>query len=393
MQIKRNKLEHLCWILVLFILFFQSVLQNYSIISNVALLLIAIQQYPRMDYEKKRYLAMMLVWILFLIAYSMLLGNDVGLAVRFGLIVLFVISAYLWKIEYNVFVKTLFWISFMLVIGLICLEIYMFTLSESEYMFLRDQFFQANEMGDVFWWDVYYKLELRGTPLIVFVYMLSYVIDIFPSKYKKTIRGLYFIATIFAGNFAYQLALVLFHLVYYIQSSLRTPKLFIKRVFWLSVFSIIIGGVLVAYISSQMETKKGGSAQARVDQAEVLFNDMAENPITLFLGSGLGHTIDVKTQVRDYRRATYFEVQTLYVFNQLGLINFTILVLANLFLTFKYIRKKELVIVYGVYVAYASTNPYIWDTNHVVVITALLCAKSHMITNMCLYPKRAKVMA
>lgn len=256
MQINKNIIEHLCWILVLVILFFQSVLQNYSIISNVALLLIAIQQYPQMNLEKKRYLSMGIVWILFLIAYSILLGNEVGLAVRFGIIVLFVISAYLWKIDYIYFIKALFWISFTLAIGLIGLEFYMFSLSESEYMFLRNQFFQANNMGDVFWWDVYYKLELRGTPLIVFVYMLSYVIDIFPYKYRIIIRGLYFIATIFAGNFAYQLALVLFHLVYYIQSSLRTPQLFVRRVFWLSMFSIIIGGVLIAYFSSQMETKK-----------------------------------------------------------------------------------------------------------------------------------------
>ena len=329
-----------------------------------------------MNLEKKRYLSMGIVWILFLIAYSILLGNEVGLAVRFGIIVLFVISAYLWKIDYIYFIKALFWISFTLAIGLIGLEFYMFSLSESEYMFLRDQFFQANNMGDVFWWDVYYKLELRGTPLIVFVYMLSYVIDIFPYKYRIIIRGLYFIATIFAGNFAYQLALVLFHLIYYIQSSLRTPQLFVRRVFWLSMFSIIIGGVLIAYFSSQMETKKEGSAQARVDQAEVLFDDMTQSSIMLLFGSGLGHTLDVKTQERDYRGATYFEVQSLYVFNQLGFVNFTILVLVNIFLAFKYIKRKELIMVYGVYAAYASTNPYIWDTNHVVVITSLLCAKS-----------------
>ena len=126
---------------------------------------------------------------------------------------------------------------------------------------------------------------------------------------------------------------------------------------------------------------------------DVLFDDVARKPVTLFWGSGLGHTLEVKTPWRDYRGATYFELQTLYVFNQLGLINFMILVLANLFLAIKYIRKKELIMVYGVYVAYASTNPYIWDTNHVVVITALLCAKTHIITYMRQHPNRAEIMA
>ena len=392
-KINRETIEYTCWSLVLLILFFQSILQEFSIISNAALLIIAILQNQKMNKEKSEYLGLVIVWILFLIGYSILLDNRVDLVIRFGLIIFFVISAYLWKVDYFCFIKPLFWVSFFLVIGLIGLEIYMFSLSESEYMFLRDHFFLANNMGDVFWWDVYYKLELRGTPLVVFVYMLSYVTNVFPYKYRKSIRALYFVATILAGNFAYQLALVLFHLVYYIQNSLRTPQLFVRRFFWLFLFSIIIGGVFITYVSSQMETKKEGSAQTRVDQADVLFDDVARKPVTLFWGSGLGHTLEVKTPWRDYRGATYFELQTLYVFNQLGLINFMILVLANLFLAIKYIRKKELIMVYGVYVAYASTNPYIWDTNHVVVITALLCAKTHIITYMRQHPNRAEIMA
>lgn len=375
---KDGYVEHLCWLLILLILLFQSVLQKYSIISNAALLIVAVKQYQKMSIVKKRYLVLAIVWLLLLTGYSVLQGNQIGLATRFGMIILFVISAYLWRIDYIYFFKALFWISFMLVIGLIGLEAYMFTLSEPEYKFLRNNFFIANNMGDVFWWDIYYKLELRGTPLVVFVYMLSYFIELFPLKYKKTLRGMYFIAAIIAGNFAYQLALVLFHLVYYIQSSLRTPQLFVRRIIWLFMISLFVGGAILAYITSQVETKKEGSAQVRVDQAEVLLDDMVKSPITLLFGSGLGHTLDVMTQERDYRGATYYEVQSLYIFDQLGLFNFTILILTNIILAFKYIKRKELILVYCVYVAYASTNPYIWDTNHVVVITSLLCAKAQI---------------
>ena len=374
--INRKSIEYTCWFAILFILFYQSVLQEYSIISNATLLVIAVLQLSRMGKEKMGILVCVTVWILFLIGYSVLLGNQISLAFRFGIILLLVLFSYLWKVDYVFFLKALFVSSFGLVIALFCLEGYMFTCSYDEYSMLRNNFFLANDMGDVFWWGVYYKLELRGTPLVVFVYMLSYVADIFPKKNRKKIRVIYFVAVVFAGNFAYQLALVLFHLIYYIQSSLRSYQLFMRRVFFLFVFSLFVGGVLFAYISSQMETKKEGSAQARYDQVEVLFDDMAQSPLTLFLGAGLGHTVNAKTSVRDYRGAIYFEVQTIYLFNQLGLVNFTILVLINIILAFKYIKRKDLILVYCVYAAYASTNPYIWDTNHVVVITSLLCAKS-----------------
>lgn len=375
MNVIRIRIDNILWILILLILFFQCFLQKYSIISNVALLFIAIKQYPKMSKVKKGYIGLAIVWIILMIGYSVLHGNQVDLAARFGVIIFFILASYFWKTNI-VFLKALYYISFFLVIGLIGLEIYMFSLSESEYTFLRDHFFIANDMGDVFWWGIYYKLELRGTPLVVFVYMLSYVADIFPNKYRKVLRILYFVAVVFAGNFAYQLALVLFHLLYYIQSSLRSPQLFMRRFFLLFVFSLFVGGVLLAYLSSQMETKKEGSAQARYDQVEVLLDDMAQSPLTVFLGSGLGHTVNAKTSVRDYREATYFEVQTIYFFNQLGLVNFTIFILINFILAFRYIKHKELILVYSVYAAYASTNPYIWDTNHVVVITSLLCAKS-----------------
>ena len=142
-HLKRSIIEHFCWISILFILFFQSVLQNFSIISNVALLFFAIQQYPKMDNAKKRLTVITIIWLLFLAGYSVLQGNQVGLVIRFCLIIMFVISAYLWKIEHAFFLKALYRVSFLLVIGLIVLEAYMFSLSESEYMFLRDNFFIA----------------------------------------------------------------------------------------------------------------------------------------------------------------------------------------------------------------------------------------------------------
>ena len=394
MKIKHKEIEVVLWTFILSILFFQSILQAYSLVSNIALFLIAISQFIRMNGSQKVFLCVIIFWLLSNVSYSVLCYNNISYSIRFGMIIFFVLSAYLWRTDYHLFFKSLFGVSLLLVISLICLEIYMFTLSESEYMILRDHFFKINDMGDVFWWGVYYKLELRGTPLIVFVYMLSYVTEIFPQKHKVLFRFLYFVATICAGNFAYQLALVFFHMAYYVLDSLSHPKLFLRRMLRLCIVFLFLGGSFLAYISSQMETKKEGSAQTRVDQAEALYNDMSQNPITLLFGTGLGHTIEVNSNIRDYRGATYFELQTLYIFNQLGLLNFTILVLLNIFLAFRYIKRKELLLIYGVYVTYAFTNPYIWDTNHVVVISSLLCAKAQIFShnqNLLGYLKQVKV--
>lgn len=58
------------------------------------------------------------------------------------------------------------------------------------------------------------------------------------------------------------------------------------------------------------------SNAVRKDQAEVLFSG---NIIT---GNGVGNTITAKTKYRDYSGPDYFEVQTLYVINQIGIIGY-----------------------------------------------------------------------
>lgn len=257
----------------------------------------------------------------------------------------------------------------------------MLTLPNSDYLALRNGFFLANNMGDVYWYGIYYKLQLRGTPLLAFVYMLSYVLNLFPHKYKIFYRLYYLTGVLLAGNFAYQLAIAIFHICYYLYSS-DTPQKMMRRITWMIFISLVVGGFVFSYVESEMETKADESNATRYDQAKVLLDDMYSSPITFLFGSGLGHTINAKTAFRDYRGETYFELQTLYFFNQLGLVNFAIFVLVNIILTFRLIKLPQLILIYGVYVMYAFTNPYMWDTNHIVVITSLLCAKNQIMNNL-----------
>lgn len=379
LKVKIRYIENLAWLIVIIFLFGQALFTKISIISNLMLGYIAVMQMARTGSQYRKYYGALVGILFLLLAYSVYQGNAIGTSARFALIIFFILTAYGWKVDSHFFLKTIFIVSSILILCLICLEIFLFSISNAEYLAIRNEIVRANNMGDVFLYnDIYFKLELRGTPLIVFVYMLSYVVDVFPQKHKWLFRIYYLVGVVLAGNFAYQLAVIIFHFAYYMISSLDSPQLLVKKSIRLFFALLIIGGVLFSFISDTMKEKSDMSNAIRYDQAEVLFNDMSRTGATLLFGSGLGHTMSVKTSWRDYRGNTYFELQTLYVLNQLGLMGFSLLVIANIVLAFRVIKRRELLMVYGVYVTYAFTNPYIWDTNHIVVIVSLLCAQSQL---------------
>lgn len=376
LKVKIRHIENLAWLIIIVILFGQTLFTKVSIISNLMLGYIAVMQITRINVAYRKYYAVLIGVILLLMGYSVIQGNSGGNAVRFALIIVFILSAYIWKVDTRFFLKSLLIISSVVILGLIGLEVFLFTLSDTEYSAFRHEIVRASGVGDVFYYNnIYYKLELRGTPLIVFVYMLSYVVDIFPRKYKYFFRLYYLIGTILAGNFAYQLAIIIFHFVYYMVPAFDDPRELARRLIRLSFILVIIGGVLISFIAGTMKEKnEAESNPIRYDQTEVLWQDMSQSCLTLLFGTGLGHTLPVKTKWRDYRENTYFELQTLYFFNQLGLFGFTLLIISIIVLTLRYIKCRECLVVYSVYVTYAFTNPYIWDTSHIVVIVSLLCA-------------------
>lgn len=364
---------------MLLILMGQAFIRNLNILSNLAIVFIWVRQIGWVSDKIRKMNCLYVFCLLFLIAYSLAWGNTLSLAFRFGLILLFVLSSYSWKINYTFFLKSIIIINGVLVFGLIILELYLMNCSEAEYGFIRNEIVRANKIGDVFLYnDIYYKLELIGTSLIVFVYMLTYIVEILPSKYKWYVRAFFLIGVVLAGNFAYLLAVVIFHiLIYFLTVDIRRKSEFPKFLIGSIFIAVLIGCIFAPLFSSTMEEKDEGNS-TRKDQFEVLMNDMSESGITLLLGTGIGHTVDVKTRYRDYRGNTYYEIQSAYVLNQLGLVNFTMLIIMNIFLAFKYIKLKKLLIIYVVYIIYASTNPYMWDTTHIVAIVSLICCKSYL---------------
>lgn len=378
MKIKIRYLENFAWLVVLVILFWQFLFSKFSIVSNLALGYIAVMNILRN--KNKKFFIVIGIVLLFLISYSLIQGNELSFVIRFAIIIFLLLSSYEWlMVKPRFFLKCLFIISSILVLFLIGLEAYLFSVTEAEYSFIRNEVVLANGIGDVFLYNgLYFKLELRGTSLIAFVYMLSYVTEVFPYKKRWFFRLYFLVGTILAGNFAYQLAIIVFHIVYYLFPSFDNPKLFVQRITRVMLISFFAGGLLFSFISNTMKEKKDVSSAARIEQTRVLMSDLTRTNTTLLLGAGLGHSCDVKTSWRDYRRNTYFELQTLYFVNQLGLIGFAMLLISNIILAFRKIKYRKLLLVYCVYAIYAFTNPYMWDTTHIVVIVSLLCCKFYI---------------
>lgn len=118
------------------------------------------------------------------------------------------------------------------------------------------------------------------------------------------------------------------------------------------------------------------SIGTRFDQAQVLINDMSYNISSVLLGNGLGHTIDVKTMARDYTDNIYFELQFLYILNQIGFVGMVMLTIFHLKLIFNFLKNKKIILIYLCYIGYALINPYMFDSNHCVVLI-LLMSLSH----------------
>jgi hypothetical protein len=217
----------------------------------------------------------------------------------------------------------------------------------------------------------FYAIQLVGTAAIPFLVMLSHFCELFPRRYEKLIRIVYIVATIIAGNFAYIISLAAFYIVLYVSKINNKRRLAVYSVIAVIILSFALKPA-INFVTTTMESKKEVSNAIRVEQTNVLLDDMSYSLGTFLFGTGLGHTVNRSAKFRNYAGVTYYELQSLYFLNQMGLIPFLIFICVNIVLSIKNIRRKDLLFVYMCYVMYSVTNPYIFNTNQVVVIVSLV---------------------
>ena len=372
----QNNLLLLLFILIVLFLTRQVPFNSYSFIMNISLILFFIfnYRYILININKDKILKQLFFLTigisLLMIFYSLYLENEPSLIIRFYLIIVLIFLAYFVKPDKKYINIFIFFIGIQ-ALFLICFEIYLMANFSIETYYPIRHFFLNNNWGDVYTYNgIIWKIQLKGNALLPFAFFISMV---YYKGFKRSlIAGLFFVATLLAGNFAYILGIILFLGLYYIYSKRWTIQKIVLNGFIGIILTIVLFNSTYNYFSNVVEQKSVSSNSIRIDQTNVLVENMNKNLVTILFGQGLGNTVDVKTEWRDYSGAIYYELQAFYIMNQSGILFFTFFILINILLAYYMFKYKLLFIVYASYIFYALFNPYFLDTSHIVVIIILL---------------------
>lgn len=211
--------------------------------------------------------------------------------------------------------------------------------------------------GDIYILNKIPRVQLLGTSLFV----LAAIIEI-EKKKKVTSYGICMILAAFvAGNSAYILGMVVYESVKFIQISIKWLLRRNWKIIPLMGLALLVLVVFANYTVIVLEQKKEQSNVVRKEQVEVLMD------ANLLSGEGLGHRIIKETSTRNYNGDTYFELQTLYIVNQIGVVGLGLFyILTSIPYCGK--TKKQCLIAYFVYLVYSFWNPYCFDSTHIITV-------------------------
>ena len=127
---------------------------------------------------------------------------------------------------------------------------------------------------------------------------------------------------------------------------------------------VVVIAALVPYISAKIEEKSAVSNMVRIEQALVL---LTANPL---IGDGLGCWVTAHTQNLHYNGNIYFELQTLYIFKQIGIIGLGLFYAVTL--KPMCAAGKTRFIFYLIYLFFSFWNPYCFDTTQIITILLII---------------------
>lgn len=375
-RIKELSLNQFLVILILLFITRHVPLARYNIILNLSVVLIVILNlffFPS-DKTKDKTLVILQFFGLGVIfcslVYSIFIGNEIKLIFRFFIINVALIVSYSVSIK-NIY-KYVFFFTVLQSLVILSMSIsftYLFGLGYEKYLATRF-FFWSQKWGDIYpYHGLFYKIQIKGNALLPFAFMLSFLPEV-KLKRKLLIQFVLLGGIIIAGNFAFLIAVVLFYVL------LTIINLFNFKSQSKGVFVILLCFLLsfpaYNFATSVIAEKQDVSLAIRSEQSAILLGDTFETVSSFIFGKGLGNTLNVVTPLRDYTGDVYFELQTLYFFNQLGLLFGGILLLLHVVITFILWNKKVIVLlIYAMYILYAFTNPYFLDSYHFVIILIL----------------------
>ncbi|MBJ9903667.1 hypothetical protein [Acinetobacter bereziniae] len=363
----RQAVYSFLFFIVVFIVTRQVPFSDYSLIANIAVLILV---FGMVSYDRLNIINICLValWLCVLVQYSLFRGNEYSLILHFMLAILLLITSNFVENVPKKILKIFFILISIQCIFLIIMEVVLNTYyTQSSYLVLRE-YFSDKGWGDLYTYNGYfYRVQVKGNALIPVAFYLTFIKEVQQYiKYIKIHRVLAFIGICIAGNFAFWISTALFIVGY----SLIFGKNKILKIITIFSAFILMSGLLLDYVLEVL-SRKGESLGTRGDQYNVLISNLTNSISNFIFGNGLGSTLSVRTSFRDYTGDIYFELQGIYYFFQLGILNAIIFFGLMCYFAIKKIYYKDLLFIYGVYVSYAVSNPYFLDTNHIVLIIVL----------------------
>lgn len=361
--------------ITVFMLTRQVPFNNYSFIMNLSLLFFVILSFlnNRVNMKKidKKIVIIFCLILSFILFYSVLIAeNEISNAIKFFIILIILILAYFIKgnKKYIDVFLILILLQAIVVVGIFIFMSSNFDLTT--YLPIR-KYFEGNEWGDVYTYNgSFWYVKIKGNALLPIGFFISIL---YLSAYKRVFVSSIILLACIVSNTAFLLAIGIF-LIGFIFVKLEDINIKSSFILFLALIGVLCSFVIINF-NIDLLSEKGSSMATRYDQFSVLINDLFSNSLTSLLGTGLGHTLNIVSNIRDYRGDIYFELQTIYIANQLGLIFSLLYCITHLFLSLTHIKRFELLFIYICYLLYAFSNPYIFDTNHFVVIILLLSLK------------------
>lgn len=334
------------------------------------------------------YLGMYFFLLIVALAYSIFIqSNQIILAIRFSTILSLIPLAFFVP-DNDKYVKV--FLFFVLIHSVVIIFISIFLTFSPDPKFAVDlrQYVSDKGIGDIYTYNGwFYRVQLKGNPLIpISLFVFTFYMKQEIKDYIK--YAIILLSVIIAGNLAFWIASLTFAFIGIIMkyglvildfSKEQIRKFKYKFYILVSFIFLLVLSIGIIYIYQTIILKMESSIPTRLDQVFVLFMNLSETTITLFFGQGLGNTVDVVTEYRDYTGAYYYELQVIYILNQFGILMFSLFLFLKIYLVENIFSDKYIILIYLSYILYAVTNPYMFDSTNILVIILLISLRKEIV--------------
>ena len=292
--------------------------------------------------------------------YSIINGQDISRILRFYLILFVIPLCFLlqrkrFDLEYSIFMI----LSVAKSVYIISIAIKM--VIEGTYTPFR-QWAQINNYGDAYFvYGFLPRVQIYGNALLVF----AFVIRFYKTKKIDICNITLLLGVCTAGNFSFLLGVVVFLAGYFLLSI--DPKRIQPWKVMVLIVLVILLSIFSYYAFLEMGRKTDTGNALKIRQIKMLLDT------NLLFGKGIASEVEANVLLGRLANANYYEMQTFYIFYQIGAIGIGLFYYITLSLCKKY--GNNILGLYIIYLLYTFFNPYCFDTTQMISIVLLINIK------------------